>query len=350
MRAITIVPSIPHSAQLSEVPEPPEGDGTMLVRALALGVCGTDREIVAGEHGAPVPGRERLILGHESLGVVEQAPADCGFVPGDHVVGIVRMPDPVPCPACAAGEWDMCLNGGYVEHGIKQRDGFGAERFRIDPGFAVKVDRDLGLLAVLLEPASVVAKAWDHIERIGRRSQAWGARTVLITGAGPIGLLAAMMGQQRGLAVHVFSRATDGPEVRLTKTLGGTYHSGDIATVVDAVKPDVVIECTGAPAVVAAVMGYAAPTGIVCLAGLSASKTMQADIGRLNRSLVLDNQVVFGTVNANRRHYEVAADALARADRRWLDGLISRRVPLDRWADALERRDGDIKVVIDFSL
>lgn len=350
MRAITIVPGVTHSAQLSDVPEPPEGDGAMLVRALALGVCGTDREIVAGKHGAAVPGRERLILGHESLGVVERAPNDCGFVLGDHVVGIVRMPDPEPCRACAAGEWDMCLNGRYVEHGIKQRDGFGAERFRIDPAFAVKVDRDLGLLAVLLEPASVVAKAWDHIDRIGRRSQSWSAQRALVTGAGPIGLLAALLGQQRGLTVHVLARASDGPQVRLTRALGGTYHSGDVAAAMETVKPDIVIECTGAPAVVAAVMGRVGPSGIVCLAGLSGSKLMEVDIGGLNRSLVLDNQVVFGTVNANRRHYEAAADALARADRRWLDGLISRRVPLERWAEALERRDGDIKVVIDFTL
>jgi hypothetical protein len=66
--------------------------------------------------------------------------------------------------------------------------------------------------------------------------------------------------------------------------------------------------------------------------------------------MVLGNQVAFGTVNANRQHYEAAAAALARADRSWLAGLISRRVPLDRWMEALEDRRDDIKVVIDFTL
>ena len=79
----------------------------------------------------------------------------------------------------------MCRNGGYTERGIKERHGFGSERFRIEPEFAVAVDRDLGLAGVLMEPASIVAKAWDHVERIGRRSQAWSAGNLLVTGAGP---------------------------------------------------------------------------------------------------------------------------------------------------------------------
>ena len=84
------------------------------------------------------------MLGHESLGEVIEAPPGSGFAAGDRVVGIVRRPDPVPCPACAAGEWDMCRNGRYTERGIKGLHGFGAERFRIEPEFAVKVDPALG--------------------------------------------------------------------------------------------------------------------------------------------------------------------------------------------------------------
>src|SRR5690242_12546650 len=138
----------------------------MLVEAIALGVCGTDREIIAGDYGEAPEGEPRLILGHESLGRVLEAPGDSGFARGDHVVGIVRAPDPVPCPACATGNWDMCRNGQYTEHGIKGLHGFGAERWRIAPQHAVKVDKGLGLNAVLMEPTSVVAKAWDHVHRL----------------------------------------------------------------------------------------------------------------------------------------------------------------------------------------
>src|SRR5689334_13131302 len=210
MRAITLSPGIANSARLDEVPAPPLSDGTILVRALALGVCGTDREILSGVYGFAPPGESHLVLGHESLGEVVEAPRSSGFAEGDLVVGIVRRPDPQPCPACAVGEWDMCRNGRYTERGIKERHGFGAERFRVEPDFAVKVDAGLGPLGVLLEPASIVAKAWDHTERIGQRARVWQPKSLLVTGAGPVGLLAALMGAQRGLAVHVLDRNAEG--------------------------------------------------------------------------------------------------------------------------------------------
>jgi threonine dehydrogenase-like Zn-dependent dehydrogenase len=109
------------------------------------------------------------------------------------------------------------------------------------------------------------------------------------------------------------------------------------------------MECTGAPAVIRDCLAATAPAGILCLAGVTEpGKKFEVDIGRINRTLVLDNDVVFGTVNANRRHYHMAADALARADKDWLARIITRRVPLDRWSEALEHRPGDIKVIIDF--
>ena len=349
MRAITVLPGVANSARLDDIPPPPWSDGSILARTLALGVCGTDREIVAGGYGTTPPGEDRLVLGHESLGRVEEAPSGSGFAPGDHLVGIVRRPDPVPCPSCAAGEWDMCRNGRYVERGIKERHGFGAEQFRIEPDFAIKTDAALGILGVLVEPASIVAKAWDQTERIGARSRAWQPRTVLVTGAGPIGLLAALMGKQRGLDVHVLDHSETGPKPALVRALGATYHAKGIAGL-DGFAPDILIECTGAPAVIRDVLGRTAPDGIVCLAGVTAAgHAFEFDIGSLNRTMVLNNETVFGTVNANRRHYEMAAEALARADKRWLAGLITRRVPVAQWAQALEYRPGDIKVVVDFA-
>jgi glucose 1-dehydrogenase len=346
MRAITLTPGVENSARLEEMPEPSPQEGSILVRTLALGVCGTDREILACHFGEAPPGEERLILGHESLGVVAEAPNGALRV-GDHVVGIVRRPDPVPCPACAAGEWDMCRNGRYTERGIKARHGFGSERFRIEPEFAIKVDSGLGLLAVLLEPTSIVAKAWDHADRIGQRARSWRPRTVLVTGAGPIGLLAALMGKQRGLEVHVFDRHRVGPKPALVHALGGIHHAS--LDGVDKLAPDIVMECTGAPAVVADVLGRTAPGGATCLLSVTPSHRGELDIGLFNRRTVLDNDVIFGAVNANRRHYEAAAAALAAADRAWLERLITRRVPLARWHEALEHRGDDIKVVIEFA-
>src|SRR5216683_3833426 len=264
MRALTVEPGIPNSARLDEVPEPALSDGAILAKTLALGVCGTDREIIAGLYGEAPPGHTRLVLGHESLGRVLEAQRGSGFAPGDLVVGVVRRPDPVPCSACAAGEWDMCRNGRYSERGIKERHGYGSERFRIEPDFAVKIDPALKQLGVLLEPASILAKAWEHITRIGRRTQEWRPRTLLVTGAGPIGLLAALMGAQRGFDVHVFDRNVTGTKPDLVRELGGTYHDGTIVEAVEHLAPDIVIECTGAPSLIRDLLGHTAASGIVC--------------------------------------------------------------------------------------
>jgi threonine dehydrogenase-like Zn-dependent dehydrogenase len=347
MRALTVIPGRAWSARLIEVPEPAAEAGTILVQGLALGVCGTDLEIIRGEYGWPPPDREHLVLGHESLGRVLQAPAGSGFAPGDLVVGVVRHPDPVPCPNCAVGEWDMCRNGRYTEHGIKERDGFCAERYRLDPAFAVRLDPKLAQVGVLMEPASILAKAWEHIAKIGGRAR-WEPRRVLVTGAGPIGLLAALLGVQRGLEVRVLDRVTDGPKPGLVRDLGATYFTGSIAEVCSDV--DVILECTGAGALILEAMRCSAPNGIVCLTGVSSGKRLLSlDVAALNRTMVLENDVVFGSVNANRRHYEAAAEALARADSAWLERLITRRVPLDRWIEAMTRQPGDVKAVIDLT-
>ncbi len=346
MRAVTLEPGRPGTLRLDEVPEPGPAEGTLLARTLAVGICGTDRELISGEYGEAPPGSARLILGHESLASVLEAPPDSGFNAGDLIVGIVRHPDPVPCLNCAAGEWDMCRNGLYTERGIKQAHGFAAERFRVAPGFAVRVDPRLGQCAVLLEPASVVAKAWEHVEHVGRRAQ-WQPRRALITGAGAVGLMAALFAAQRGLEVHVLDRAQGGPKPELVRSLGGTYHTGALGGL--GFAPDVIIECTGAAQVIVESLTLTMRGGIVCLTGLSSGRHRVAlDINCLNRLLVLENDVVLGSVNANRRHYELAAAALAKADRAWLGRVITRRVPAARWRDAYEKISGDIKTVLEF--
>ena len=346
MRALTVAPGIAGSIGLDERPPPTRVASELLVRGVALGVCGTDREIAAGEYGSAPPGAERLVLGHESLGEVLEAPPGGGFDVGDLVAGVVRRPDPVPCGACAAGEFDMCRNGRYVERGIKELDGFGAELWTIEPEYAVRVDPALGLCGVLTEPASVVAKAWEQVERIGNRSW-FEPRTALVTGAGPIGLLAALLGVQRGMDVHVLDRVTDGPKPDLVTDLGATYHATSVAEVSRRVAPDVVIEATGAGAVVIDVLTATGPYGVLCLTGVSsAGRTLPLDAGLVNREIVLENDAVVGSVNANLRHYAAGAEALAAADQGWLRRLVTRTVTLDRFAEAMTSQPDDVKTVI----
>ncbi len=348
MRAITVIPHQADSARLDDVGDPDPDLGSVLVEAIAVGVCGTDLEITSGAYGWSPPGAERLVLGHESLGRVLEPGHVSGLSAGDLVVGIVRRPDAVPCPSCAVGEWDMCRNGQYTERGIKAVDGYMSERWRIEPEYAVQVDPALGLLGVLLEPTTVVAKAWEVVGAAGLRAF-WEPSTALVTGAGPIGLLAAMLGRQRGLDVHVLDRTDSGPKPDLVRALGATYHTGSVGDL--GFEPDIVIECTGVRSLILDSVEKLASGGVLCLTGIAGADPtpVPAPTTPLGNEIVLQNKVIVGSVNANRRHYYKAAQALQRADHDWLARLITRRVEPAKFADALARRPDDIKAIIQFA-
>ena len=347
MKAVTVEPHKPNSARLEDIPEPDLSSGSVLVEAVAVGVCGTDVEIVEGKYGWAPPGTARLVLGHESLGRVLDPGPTGSFQAGDLVAGIVRRPDPVPCSSCAVGEWDMCRNGQYTERGIKEIDGFMSERWRIEPAYAMKVDPSLGLLGVLLEPATVVTKAWEQVVAVSQRAF-WEAHTALVTGAGPIGLLAALVVRQHGLDVHVLDRVESGPKPALVRALGATYHAGSVTDV--GFQPDVIVECTGVGQVITDAIQSIAPGGVVCLTGVgSGGRTVGLATADVATNIVLRNNVVVGSVNANKRHWYKAGQVLARADRAWLARLVTRSVPPEEFMRALRREPDDIKVVIQFA-
>ena len=241
----------------------------------------------------------------------------------------------------------MCRNGKYTERGIKGLDGFASQWWTIEPAYAVKVPAALGIAGVLVEPASVVAKAWDQIERVGARSW-FEPKRALITGAGPIGLLAAMLGVQRGLEVHVLDRAVSGPKPEavastrrhLSQRLGGAGgHASSIPT------------SSSRPPVPRRSSSTSSPTTPPTASSASPASPRRAACspwtrGWSNRNIVLDNDVVLGSVNAGLRHYEAAVHALAAADPLWLERLLTRQVPLERFAEALTPQPGDIKVVL----
>ena len=242
-------------------------------------------------------------------------------------------------------EWDFCRNGQYTERGIKEHHGYCSERYRNTPDFTVKIDKSLGLLGVLLEPTSVVAKAWEQVDRAGSRAH-WEPKTVLVTGAGPIGLLAALIGVQRGLEVHVLDQVTTGVKPELVprprrhvphrqggrRGAGPRHHHRMHRRTGTRLRRHV----------------HVGTGGVVVLTGVSSGgHTIEVDEGMLNRTMVLENVAVVGSVNANRRHYEAAAAALAKADRSWLERLVTRRVPLEQWREALTRQPDDVKVVIE---
>ncbi|MBB5954562.1 threonine dehydrogenase-like Zn-dependent dehydrogenase [Saccharothrix tamanrassetensis] len=339
IRAAQVVPGKPESARVADV-EVVERPDEVVADGLLVGVCGTDVEIVQDGFGVLPPGRDAIVPFHESLGRVVGAPDGSGFEVGDLIAGVVRRPDPEPCPACAVDAWDFCQNGGYRERGIKELDGYGMRRWSVPAEFAVRLDPALGDLGVLTEPASVVAKAWAQAQVQWERAHV-PARSVLVTGAGPIGLLAALLGVQRGFDVHVVDRATGGPKPDLVRDLGAAFHT-DLDQVTADV--DVAIECTGVAPLIWESVRRARVTVLAGLAGEHDPVPLDPSVFD---DVVLGNKAVVGTVNAGLADYRAGADALARADHRWLAGLITRRVPLERFSEALERREDDVKVVVD---
>ena len=313
MQAITVEPKKPGSARFEDFPEPDAREGAVLVEAIAVGVCGTDAEIVEGKYGWAPPGKTRLVLGHESLGRVIDPGDSSSFKKGDLVVGIVRRPDPVPCPNCAVGEWDMCTNGQYTERGIKEIHGFMSERWRSEPEYLIKVDPSLGILGVLLEPMTVITKAIEQVFLAGQRAY-WEPKTALVTGAGPIGLLAALRLSVRNVDVHVLDRAATGLKPELVRELGATYHTGSVLDL--AFNPDVIIECTGVGTVIADSIKKVGSGGIICLTGIGAGGGGMGTVADAASAVVLKNNVIVGSVNANKRHWYRAGQNLANSDRK----------------------------------
>lgn len=352
MRAVTIRPGEANSDRLDDVADPPRSDGLVEVDVLSVGVDGTDDELVAGAYGEAPTGEDRLIIGHECLGRVVRPVG--GLVEGQLVVPIVRRPDPVPCPNCAAGEWDMCLNGRYTELGIKGRHGFLTERFSEHPEFLVPVPEQLADAGVLVEPTSIAVKAVDQLY-LAQQRLLWRPERALVTGAGSLGLLVAAVLRLRGLEVLIYNRGSGGPKRRLAEALGAIYLPAEEHALGRDLtrrfgRVDLAVEATGYAPLSFELVDTVCENGAVALLGVSGSdQRTEVPAGHLTTEMVLQNKVVLGSVNANRRHFVAATTYLSAVRGRWpgwLDDFITRQVPLERYRDALDRGDSDVKVVV----
>jgi threonine dehydrogenase-like Zn-dependent dehydrogenase len=353
MQALVISPNRPGSDRLQELPDPEAAAGEATVEVLAVGVDGTDDQLVSGGYGVAPDGDGFLVIGHECLGRVVSAAGP--LAQGQLVVPMVRRPDPVPCLNCARGEWDYCLNGLYTERGIKARHGFLVERFTEDPAYLVPVPEHLFEVGMLVEPTTISAKALEQVDTVQRRLT-WQPQRALVTGAGAIGLLAAMLLSLRGLEVIVFNRSRSGPKPDLVEALGARFVSVDKVEMgqefADRFGPiDIAIEATGYSPLAFTLLEVVGRNGVVVLTGVSGGdRTAELPVDHLNLETVLGNKALLGTVNADRGNFETAVRALENAEQRWpgwLSRLITRRVSLADYRLALDRGSDEVKVVIE---
>jgi glucose 1-dehydrogenase len=343
MQGLIVQPGTAGSAHVGEVPDVKAAANEVLLRVLEVGVCGTDREISQGIFGAAPAGEKLLVLGHESLSVVEQD--GHGFTRGDHVTATVRRSCD-HCIACEQGEPDSCLTGDYSERGITRLDGFARELVAEDATQLIPIPRSLGRLGVLAEPSSVCARAIRHARAIGNR-QPWQLRRALVIGAGAVGMLSTFLLRLEGLDVWTASLE---PSNALVEAIGAHYVPTGGSDLKELGGFDLVVECAGDAQTMANSLGLLGRSGVACLLGIDPRKQQVAlDGPTIGVDAVLENRVLFGSVNAQRQDWVAAVDGLARAHERWPDELaqlVSLRVPLDRFAEAFDHRGGKATLVL----
>src|SRR4051794_29214477 len=342
MQALVARPGIPHSARVEDIPEP-SGEGVLL-RMLEVGVCGTDREISEGLFGVAPAGTEWLVLGHESLALVERD--GHGFEKGDLVCGTVRR-SCGHCLACGEGAPDSCLSGDYGERGITRLDGFARELLLEDPEQLVPIPRSLGRLGVLAEPTSICTRGIRHALTIGAR-QPWEPTRALVVGAGAVGLLSTMLLRLEGLEVLTASLEPSSP---MAEALGAQYVSTETADLADAGAFDIVIEAAGSAQLMLDALGLLGRSGVACLLGIDGRDgKAQIDNRVIGVDAVLENRVLVGSVNARRDDWVAGVEALDRARQQFpgaLEELIGLRVPLDRFEEAFAYRGGKATLMLD---
>ena len=367
MKALTVVPGTKR-VQLVERPEPSiSAPDEVKLRVLRVGVCGTDREEAAGGRALAPQGQSDLVIGHEMFGqVMGIGSAVTRVQPGDYGVLTVRR-GCGRCLPCAMNRSDMCHTGEYHERGIWGLDGFQAEYVLDKEQYAVRVPPELATVGVLTEPLSVAEKAIDEAVRlqVARLPDAAAApdwlfgRRCLVAGLGPIGLLAAMVLRLRGAEVYgldIVEESTARPQ--WLAAIGGAYVDARRVPpdrVDDVIGPmDLILEATGVVGLEFNLLDALAPNGVYVLTGIpSGDRPLEIPGAELMRQLVLDNQVMVGSVNAARDHYQMAVDDLGLARLTWgehVGQLVTHRHAYTDFDLALSQHPADeIKSVIEWA-
>lgn len=368
MRAVVVYPGQDRPPELTEVPDPTPGPGQARVKVLEVGVCGTDREILAGGHGEPPPGKDHLVLGHESFGQVEDGAGP--VKDGDYVVATVRR-GCGKCAMCRRNMSDFCETGDFVERGILGMDGYMAERYVEDPTFLVRIPPELKNVGVLLEPTSVVEKALQQAFATQARipsmpiaaldpwtagPSGWKPERVLVLGAGPIGMLGALLLKLAGAGEITALERTERANKRdILAAAGIGYVATGGASARDTLSGkqyDLILEATGSSKSVVEALPLLAANAVCCLTGVFPGNAgaQSVPLDDLLREMLYHNKAIVTTVNSNRSYFERGVRSMGELERRWpglLGRLITRRMPLESYREAVEPERNDVKTVVE---
>jgi threonine dehydrogenase-like Zn-dependent dehydrogenase len=369
MRAVGVIPNKREVSMLQHVRPEIMAPTEMRIRTIEVGICGTDREICSFAYGTPPQGCDYLVLGHEALGeVVEAGSGVAGFKPGDLVVPTVRRPCPHEhCPSCRDARQDFCFTGDFTERGIKMTHGFMTEFFVEDQAHLNLVPAQLRDVAVLVEPLTVAEKALAQVWQVQQRLP-WGSsngqngshqrgagKTAVVLGAGPVGILGAMALLLYGFKTFVYSRSAEpNPKADLVNSIGAKYISSDTTSLAQFAEMvgnvDLVYEAVGVGRISFDVLKVLGLNGVFVFTGIPPHKpAIPVEADSLMRQVVLMNQAIIGTVNADRPAFTAAIRDLAVFKQRWPEALrkiITGRHPLENYRELLLGKATGIKNVV----
>ncbi len=367
MRAVAVFPG-ERQVRVIDHPEPKiESPTQAKIRMLNVGICGTDKEIVSFQYGDPPPGSDYLVIGHESLGeIIETGPQVSKVKRGDLVVATVRRPCPHPeCIACRQGRQDFCYTGDFTERGIKQRHGYMTELVVEEEQYLNPVPASLREIAVLVEPLTIAEKAIAQLRDIQTRLPWWrlGDKdapaellyNAVVLGAGPVGLLGAMALTVAGFNVAVYSRTQSHEDKDdIVTAMGAKFIPAETHTVEQMAKAvgrvDLVYEAVGASSLAFEVIKQLSPNAVFIFTGVPGRKgPIEVDTDFIMRDMVLNNQLLYGTVNAPPESFAAAIRDMATFVERWpgaVTKIITGRFPLEDALQPLTGQTGGIKNII----
>lgn len=366
MKAVGVIPSRREVALLDHTMPKISAATQLKIRTLEVGICGTDREICSFAYGTPPEGSDYLVLGHEALGEVVEVGSDVKkFRPGDLVVPTVRRPCPHDhCASCRDARQDFCFTGDFTERGIKMTHGYMTEYFVEDQAHLNLVPPDLRDVAVLVEPLTVAEKAlaqvWQVQQRLPWNNNAsldnrGAGKTAVVLGAGPVGILGAMTLVINGFKTYVYSRSAEpNPKATLVNSIGAKYISSETTSLADFAKQvgniDLVYEALGVAKISFDVMKVLGLNGVFVFTGIPPHKpAIPVEADSLMRQVVLMNQAIIGTVNADRPAFENAIRDLGIFKQKWpdaLQGIITGRYSISDYRELLLGKATGIKNVI----
>ena len=363
MKAISLVPGT-KNVSLVDVEEPVvEGANEIKMKVIEVGVCGTDREQAHGGRADAPPGKDQLILGHEMFGkVVEIGDQVTAAKVGDYGIFTVRR-GCGKCSACNNNRSDMCFTGDYTERGIKAKDGFQAEFVVDEEQYFVKVPDEIKHIGVLAEPMSIVSKAIDEAEKIQsarlgdfQSNENWlkGKKT-LVGGIGAVGLLAAFALRLRGAEVYGLDIVNEmNLRPQLLKQIGGKYIDGRILKTTNLDdefgEVDFVFEAAGFAMLQIELIDALGVNGVYVTTGIPAGDVpITLNGADIMRQLVLKNQVLLGSVNASRKHFDIAVADLLESNKKWpqaIKRMVSEHVPFTDFKTALNSSKEELKTAV----